>query len=431
MKRFFYNTSLSLLGKVIGMIFLFLLDIFLARTLDVDQYAEWAYFFAIATILFFIGWLGINMSAKVNAAKCADIDDLQLCINSAFVLRLICSLVIAPMLSIIMVVMSPKLGYPIRYPELRNLFIAGGGLIFFNTFTEFYKQLFMGLENFLYLFLITVFEYAGYLLFSILFLLTGNRVIYVAYAYICAGVLIFALGIIIIKKKYGALHFPAQRNKCSKKTAIDILRYAMPLFLVGIGTAVLTEIDTFMLGILGSKSDVAIYNIAKGLNSKAAHINYSIAVGGMTSFAVISRGKIEMEAHKFYRISRINILVTAAISAAMFIIAPLLIKVFYGEKYIMAGNALRFLIPYYVLYSLSTFYSTFLDFRGIAKARSIAYISVVVLDIILNYFLIPNYGAAGAAFATSISLMPYTIFVIIRSASEWKTIKTVGGDKDE
>lgn len=43
------------------------------------------------------------------------------------------------------------------------------------------------------------------------------------------------------------------------------------------------------------------------------------------------------------------------------------------------------------------------------------YLVTLFLNLVLNYFLIPPMGANGAAIATAVSLVPYTILVMIQT----------------
>ena len=54
-------------------------------------------------------------------------------------------------------------------------------------------------------------------------------------------------------------------------------------------------------------------------------------------------------------------------------------------------------------------FGRFLTYQGLAKKRAINLSITVVLNVGLNFLLIPKYGAAGAATATSISFIPYLI----------------------
>ena len=421
---FFRNTSYSLLGKLVGVIFLVLLDALIARLLEIEAYAEWVYFYSILSILFYVGWLGINMSTKVRVSQSKEADEKALFLACGWLLRLGGSLLISMLLAFLMAHICTLLGYPDKYPHLQSLFLCGSLLIFFNSFTEYYKEALMGLSCFRHLFFITVLEYGGYFLFAALALSVCPSVYGVAAGYACAGLVVFLAGFLLIGHRVSSLrHFPTAR---CRQVAEELAKSAIPFFFVGIGVVVLIEIDVFMIGMLSTKEEVAIYNIAKSLNAKAAHVNYSIAVGAMTAFACVSPAAAGEAKKLFDRVSRTNLLATAAISVCMIVLAPVFIDFLYGSSYLGAQNAVRMLVPYYILYSLSMFYSTFLDFRGKAKVRSWGYVSIIVLDIAINYLLIPKYGAMGAALATCISLVPYTLLVIAVTKMEWKRITRKG-----
>lgn len=411
------------MGKAIGMLSLVLLDIVIARRLNVDGYAEWVYYFSVLTMLFFVGWSGINASAKVAVSHCKTRSDREYCLTGAMILRMIASSVISIVLMLLLLVLSGRLGYPHKYSDLKNLILYSGFLIFFNSFTEFYKEILMGLERFGILFMITVLEYVGYFVFACLLLYRDTSVICVAKAYCISGFIVFMVGFVFLRREYGLFKQSLFQSERIQNFLSEVAKYAIPLFLIGVGVVILIEIDTFMLGMLSNKREVAMYNIAKSLNSKAAHINYSIAVGAMTPFAVIDRNSYREKRMQFKKVGVINGIVTALIALVMAFLAPVVIQLLYGEKYIASGEVTRMLIPYYVLYSFSTFYSTFLDFRGKAGVRSLIYIGIIALDIILNYLLIPRLGANGAALATSVSLLPYTVTVMTISAKEWKKIQ--------
>lgn len=414
------------MGKAIGMLSLVLLDIVIARRLNIDGYAEWVYYFSVLTMLFFVGWLGINASAKVAVSHCKTRIDSEYCLTGAMILRMIASSVISIVLMLLLLVLSGRLGYPHKYPDLKSLILYSGFLIFFNSFTEFYKEILMGLEKFGILFMITVLEYVGYFVFACLLLYRNASVICVAKAYCISGFIVFTVGFVFLRRKYDLFKKSLFQSGRIQNFLSEVAKYAIPLFLIGVGVVILIEIDTFMLGMLSNKREMAMYNIAKNFNSKATHINYSIVVGAMTSFALIDRNSYSEKRTQFKKVCAINGIVTAFVALTMTFLVPIMIRLLYGEKYVAAGAVTRMLIPYYVLYSVSTFYSTFLDFRGMAKVRSQIYIGIIALDIILNYLLIPRLGANGAALATSISLLPYTVTVMIVSEREWKKIKKEG-----
>jgi len=407
------NTIWSLSGKIAAMLFTVLLDIIIARFLTVGEYAEWVYFFSILTMLFYIGWLGINASAKVYVSKTAGVTDRANCIGASLILRTGVSIAVGILIIIIMPLLSVHLGYPDKYPELKTLLQMSAFLVILNSFTEFFKEICIGLEKYKNLFLISVCEYGGYLLFSILTLCISHNVRSVAFGYMISGTGILFLGMGILQRDAGFRY--SHMDTAYKEYIKPVLKYALPIAVIGLGSLVLIEMDTFMLGLFSTKAEVAAYSIVKNLCSKATHVNYALTVGTVTSLSVITAENFEEKKREFHKVYRVNLWITIIVSAALMLIGPAAILFLYGTKYAEAGIIIRLLVPYYAMQGISNFCSAFLDFRGKARLRSICYVSIIIINLLLNYLWIPLYGAKGAALATDLSLIPYTVFVIISS----------------
>jgi O-antigen/teichoic acid export membrane protein len=135
----------------------------------------------------------------------------------------------------------------------------------------------------------------------------------------------------------------------------------------------------------------------------------------MTAFAVITPENLREKRARFRRVLLTNLGVTLSVCLVFFAFGRQAVRLIYGDGFRASGTVLIALIPYYFQYSVSLFYSLLLDYHGKAYARSLFYFLMVVLDFVLNYLLIPKYGATGAAVATSVSLLPYLIALIFLS----------------
>lgn len=419
--RNFHNVIYSFSGKAISAIALVALDVLLARMLGASEYAEWAYFFSILNICFFVGWAGINSSTKVIIAHCETKQERADCITTGVKLRLYFAVGIALVISLLLTISSQRLGYPEKYSHLRVLLMLSFFMIICNSFSDFYKSLFTGLNEFKYVFIITICEYVFYFAFCLIFLIINSAVVSVAYGYITAGVLISILGIVLIRRCYPV--FSKFSLIAKREYAIQILKRAVPMFVVGIGAVILIELDTFMLGLLSNKTEVAVYSIAKNLTNKAGHVNISLSTGVMTSFAIIAENEVDGKLRKFFIYSVVNVVVAMMISICILIFSPFIIKIMYGSEYLDAIDVFKLLTIFYIMNAVSVFYAGFLDFRGKTYVRSIIYIVVILLDIIMNFFLIPNMGSRGAAIATEVSMLPYVIVTVVFSYKEIMNIK--------
>lgn len=410
--KIFDNTLYTLSGKMAAMLLYMAFDIACARLLTPETYAEWVFFYAILTMMFYIGWCGINTSAKVFVSKESDQEKKAGIIRASFLLRLIVSILVSAILILAAYPLARCLGYPAKYPSLYRLCIFAGLLVFLNSFSEFFKGLFMGLDDFKRLCGTTILEFAGYFLWSLLFLLLFRRVEAAALGYMCGGIGVFLFGLASLRQISTVGIFP-KRSDNYRSIMRKIFKYAIPLAISSIGGMILVEMDTFMLGMLSSKAQVANYGIAKNLCSKAVHVNYALTVGSMTSFSVLTAENIKKKRTQLKKISNLNILIAASVAGAFLLLGNTVITLLYGVEYQAAGRILIYLLPYYIMYSIASFFGAFLDFQNEAKTRSICYSTIVVINLFLNFLFIPRFGGIGAAVATSLSIVPYTILTVI------------------
>ncbi|MEK6817268.1 MAG: polysaccharide biosynthesis C-terminal domain-containing protein, partial [Nanoarchaeota archaeon] len=107
----------------------------------------------------------------------------------------------------------------------------------------------------------------------------------------------------------------------------------------------------------------------------------------------------------------------------LFIIFPgVFIKILFGEEYLIAINALRFLSIGAMFTSLFDISKQLLSMKGKSKLILKDILFVLALDIILNLILIPPYGITGAAIATMVS---FIVLGLIFAFQSWKILGIV------
>lgn len=401
------------------MVMLQLFDILVARRLSVDGYSEWAYFFSILSLLFFVGWFGIGSSARISASTAVSAQEKKEFVKASLVLQLAVTAVVALLLFLFAQPLAALLGYPERYPRLLTLLRIGSGILFLSAYMELFKNLYQGLEEYRLLALMTFTEYAGYLVFAAVFLCLSSDVTAVALAYAAGGAFTVGADFFCLYRK-----MPLRNTSFQKQKMNALMKYAIPMLAISVGAILLAELDVIMLGILGSKTDVSFYSIAKRLCDKATHLNESIAAGTVTSLAILNRDNLEERKAQFRKLDRMNLAASAVAVAALAGIAVVFIPVFYGDAYQGATSVMLTLLPYYVLIGISSLYGRMVDMYGGAWGRSAWFLSAIVLDLVLNCLLIPRWGAYGAALATNLSLIPYTVYTVAALGRIYKTIRS-------
>lgn len=80
-----------------------------------------------------------------------------------------------------------------------------------------------------------------------------------------------------------------------------------------------------------------------------------------------------------------------SLSFFLFVLAPDLTSLLYGEAYLESGFLLRFSVFFYTLNVLATLNFTLLSALGKVKAKTLLTIGVGILNILLNYLLIHRF----------------------------------------
>lgn len=207
-----------------------------------------------------------------------------------------------------------------------------------------------------------------------------------------------------------------------------VLGLAWPLALVTVFGQLLANIDVYMLGIWRDAGEIGLYTSAQRVQIFTLIIPTMIAT---SVFSIFSR-RIENDAEGFAFALRKTLgavmLVALPISAGGILLAPKLIAFFFGSAYVAAAPMLSILL----LMLLAAFPLLVLSNAVVAqdKQRTLAlsHIAGIGANIALNWLLIPQYGAIGAAVATliSTSLITFIVWKKLANVSAFPIIPKLG-----
>jgi O-antigen/teichoic acid export membrane protein len=124
----------------------------------------------------------------------------------------------------------------------------------------------------------------------------------------------------------------------------------------------------------------------------------------MSSFARIARASNEEAAAFTARVVRHVLAIVAPVAIVAFVVGPYLIPLVYGSAFAETGEALRWLLPGIVAYSIEMPLGDYLMVRLARPGLIVAVQSgSIVLCAGLAVALIPHWGINAAAFATSVT----------------------------
>lgn len=184
-----------------------------------------------------------------------------------------------------------------------------------------------------------------------------------------------------------------------------LTNYAWQIIIFFLAYELLISIDLYLVkGILRNDNLTGLYNASLTLGRMPYYVFYALTV---VLLPVISKTTSENDWKKTAEIinQSLRLMMTLLIPSIilMSIYARPLIKIFYGQKYIDAAAPMAILV--WGVGFLTIFYVFCFIMSGAAKVKIPMVLSFIglVINTILNYVLIKQYGIIGSAIATSIT----------------------------
>ena len=189
----------------------------------------------------------------------------------------------------------------------------------------------------------------------------------------------------------------------SLSTAQSLLKESWSLILSGLTIVIYMRIDQIMLGQIIGDGAVGIYSAA----TKISEVWYFIPTAISSSVAPkIYAAKEESETIYYRQIRQlIKLLVILALVIAlpMTFVSPTIMTLLFGEGYAAAGSVLAIHIWASVFVFMGVATSSWFVAEGLNHLSFRRTLTGAIINIGLNFLLIPQYAGLGAAIATVIS----------------------------
>jgi len=190
-----------------------------------------------------------------------------------------------------------------------------------------------------------------------------------------------------------------------------LLRGALPYLFFGLASTLLAYTDVLMLSYFRPMSDVGYYKIAQLVVTATIAILPIVAVSLPTLSRAAASGQLR---RKFLQLILFAISVAVAADVFLYFLGPPLILFFVGQKYLASVPilyALLPIIPFYFVYALGV---QAIIALGREKEQVVYPLLAGSFNVVLNYFLIQEYGTVGAAIAASASMGIAALLVLGR-----------------
>ena len=235
----------------------------------------------------------------------------------------------------------------------------------------------------------------------------------VYYAYIIAMVISCILLYIYAVRKI-SFHKFLNYKLLNKAKIKELIFLSAPIFIGTIITLFTNWIDTFMILALKSPESVAQYDSVVVLS---ATIAFPLGALTMIYMPIISglyiKKKYNEMKHIYKILTKWLFFLTLPIFLTFILFPEIIIGFLYTSEYLIASRAMQIICISSIATIILGLNSQNLVITGKLKIILIASIISAVVNISLNYYLIPIYGINGAAFASMISIIITNSFLSI------------------
>ena len=210
---------------------------------------------------------------------------------------------------------------------------------------------------------------------------------------------VFILVFIYIKKEISLKYFfNVTKSKIRKIFNVSIYSFGTNLFIV-----LLANLNIIIASLLNvNQNTIGLFSIAQLIITVVLLIPSTLGQIMIPKISKVSHDKVQVK-KIFRKYSVINKILSIAVPIFIGLIAPFIIPILFGENYSKSVLFLEILLFGYVFRSLYAPIGNTLLSVGCSNIIFYMNLTSVILNILLNYFLILKFGMYGAAIANTIT----------------------------
>ena len=256
----------------------------------------------------------------------------------------------------------------------------------------------------------SIFRYLPVFIFAIILLKTNNEELLVE-VYLLGFLLLSLFSSIRVYMLFKKIDKP--NDKSESFTITEIFKTSSPMALSAIAYFIMQSIDIIILSIYEGFDQIAYYSVSVKLAMLTTLALMSVNIVIAPRIAEIYENQKMQKLQMLIKHStRIIFLISICLLSVLFFFSEEILGLF-GQGYVIANNALLFLLAAQFFNALSGPGAIYLNMTGRQKTLNKILVSALIINISLNFYLIPTQGINGAAIATLVSLII------------WNTIATV------
>jgi len=384
-RRVARNTSIIIVGDIVFRLISLVVTIYLARYLGTAGFGKYNFVFAYLAFFNILTDLGLQTILVREMSRDPSITPKL--IGNAYIIRLI--LTVTAIISSIVVI--SLMSYPAD--TTTYVYIASLTLLFV-SFSDFYRTIFEANLRMEY-------NITAKLVFKFL---SAVLILWIIFA---KGTLLHIMIALVLSEMVKTLlNYSFSRKFVTPQFKIDfglwkyLIKECLPLALSSIIIIIYSRIDVIMLSIMKGDVPVGLYSAAYKLSDPFLLIPSAL---GVSLFPIMSKSfrNSREELIRIYELSfKYILIIMLPIAIITTLLADRIILLIYGDAFEGSATALQILIWALIFTSLNSILSHLLVSMGEQKLSTVSHTLCAVVNVVLNFFLIPVLSYNGASIAT-------------------------------
>ena len=410
LKRYTANTLWALSSRTISIVVAFFVTIYLVRYLGPENYGQLSYAVSFVGLFSIIASLGLDNILYRDLIKYPDKRDAYL--GTAFTLKLSAG-AIAALLAI-----SSAVIFSNNDVSQLVIFILAGTFIFnaFNVVSyEFQADVAQK-----YLSIVTLIVVLTLNVLKLLVVLFNQGILYIGLILLLEAVMYSALLMYIRLRRYGSI----RGWYFSKNIAVSLLRDSWPFIFIAAFTTIYVRIDQVMLKPLVDSSAVGLYDAAVRIAEVWLFVPAIIASSLFPAIVNARASSVQEYRKRLIVLAIFMIIIGVSVALPVSLLAEPIMVLLYGSAFAASATVFAVYVWAGIWASLDIVVRYFLIAENKRTLIFVTSFSTAVLNILLNLYLIPKYGIAGAAWSTFISYailaLPFILILTMNNVNETK-----------
>lgn len=412
LKNFLIKNSLKvLLLRASGIVLMFLLSLFLTNSFSAEIVGQYDFVRSFLMILSGASLLGTNQAiiyySGILTSKKSFGSIKSIYFKMNFLILIACAILYAPLLvidkEVINQIFNKQGAYELVSLSLQGLVFYSITMLNIDTIRALKHTLISeGFRN--------IFRYTPFFIFSIILYIIDSPEDLVLW-FIYSFVVIFVISTAVVYFFLFNKNFP--KSAAHNFSSTEILRASYPMALSAISYFLMQSTDVLFISAYDTFESVAYYSIAVKLATVTALALISVNIVIAPKIASIYNDK------NFYQLklilkkaTRMNVVISLPIIIILLFFSEYVLSTF-GSNYILAKNALWILLIAQFFNSITGPSALYLNMTGRQKKLNVILVISLLINVVLNIILVPDFGMLGAAISTTTS---FVISKILASA---------------